>query len=115
VRLLNAILDQGGRYDAAHAEKSLEDWRFFIGGSDARRIMSDDEATLLRLWREKRDEVELEDLSDVLIVQLGTVTDDLNRRRYERNFGYTGTGMQRHITIVARRRAELCPILTALV
>ena len=37
--------------------------RFFIGGSDARIIMGDDEAALLRLWREKRGEVEPEDLS----------------------------------------------------
>ena len=32
-----------------------------IGGSDARIIMGDDEAALLRLWREKRGEVEPED------------------------------------------------------
>jgi hypothetical protein len=42
--------------------------------------MGDDEAGLVRLWREKRGEVEPEDLSDVLVVQLGTVTEDLNRR-----------------------------------
>jgi hypothetical protein len=28
--------------------------RYFIGGSDARIIMGDDEAALLQLWREKR-------------------------------------------------------------
>ena len=42
------------------------DRRHFIGGSDARIIMGDDEAALLRLWREKRGEVEPEDLSDNL-------------------------------------------------
>ena len=47
------------------------DRRYFIGGSDARIIMGDDEAALLRLWREKRGEVEPEDLSGNLIVQLG--------------------------------------------
>ena len=47
------------------------DRRSFIGGSDARVIMGDDEAALVRLWREKRGEVEPEDLSDNLIVQLG--------------------------------------------
>ena len=36
--------------------------------------MGDDEAALLRLWREKRGELEPEDLSDNLAVQLGTVT-----------------------------------------
>ena len=35
----------------------------FSGGSDAWIIMGDDEAALLRLWREKRGEVEPEDLS----------------------------------------------------
>ena len=59
----------------------------FIGGSDARIIMGDDEAALLRLWREKRGEVEPEDLSDNLIVQLGLATEDLNRHWYERTPG----------------------------
>jgi len=35
--------------------------RAFIGGSDARVIMGNDEDRLLRLWREKRGEVELVD------------------------------------------------------
>jgi predicted phage-related endonuclease len=58
--------------------------RRFIGGSDARIVMGEDEAALLRLWREKRGEVEPEDLSGNLIVQLGLVTEELNRRWYER-------------------------------
>ena len=63
------------------------DRRYFIGGSDARIIMGDDEAALIRLWREKRGEVEPEDLSGNLIVQLGLATEDLNRRWYEANTG----------------------------
>ena len=59
----------------------------FIGGSDARIIMGDDEAALLRLWREKRGEIEPEDLSGNLIVQLGMVTEDFNRRWYEAKSG----------------------------
>ena len=47
----------------------------FIGGSDARIIMGNDEPALLRLWREKRGEVEPEDLSGNLIVQLGLATE----------------------------------------
>ena len=47
------------------------DRRSCIGGSDARVIMGNDEAMLVRLWREKRGEVEPEDLTDNLIVQLG--------------------------------------------
>src|ERR1700733_2457726 len=73
------------------------DRRFFLGGSDARVIMGSDEAMLVRLWREKRGEVEAEDLSDNLIVQLGTVTEDLNRRWYERNTGQTIKHAQRRI------------------
>src|ERR1700682_1519529 len=61
--------------------------RLFIGGSDARIIMGSDEAALLRLWQEKRGEVEPEDLSGNLIVQLGLVTEPLNRYWYERNTG----------------------------
>jgi predicted phage-related endonuclease len=43
--------------------KAGETRRAFIGGSDARIIMGSDEAALVRLWREKRGEAELEDLS----------------------------------------------------
>jgi predicted phage-related endonuclease len=77
--------------------KERTDRRHFIGGSDAGTIMSGNEAALLRLWREKRGEVEPEDLSDVLIVQLGTITEDLNRRWYERNSGCSVTGVQRQM------------------
>jgi len=77
--------------------KTQGDRRQFIGGSDARTIMGDDEAALVRLWREKRGEVEPEDLSDVLVVQLGTVTEDLNRRWYERNTGKAVKDVQRRI------------------
>jgi predicted phage-related endonuclease len=63
--------------------------RGFIGGSDARIIMGEDEAALVRLWREKRGEIEPEDLSGNLIVQLGVVTEALNRNWYERNTGQT--------------------------
>jgi hypothetical protein len=41
--------------------------------------MGSDEAALVRLWREKRGEAEPEDLSGNLIVQLGAVTEGLNR------------------------------------
>jgi predicted phage-related endonuclease len=73
------------------------DRRFFIGGSDARIIMGRDEAALIRLWREKRGEVEPEDLSGNLIVQLGIATEDLNRRWYEATTGQVITNVQRRI------------------
>jgi predicted phage-related endonuclease len=71
--------------------------RYFIGGSDARIIIGNDEGALRRLWREKRGEVEPEDLSGNLIVQLGRVTEDLNRRWYEAKTGEIITDIQRTI------------------
>jgi predicted phage-related endonuclease len=73
------------------------DRRSFIGGSDARIIMGDNGATLRRLWQEKRGEAEPQDLSGNLIVQLGVVTEDLNRRWYEVNSGQVITDIQKHI------------------
>src|SRR4051794_40087060 len=76
---------------------SNDDRRPFIGGSDARTIMGDDETALVRLWREKRGEIEPEDLSGNLIVQLGSVTEHLNRYWYERNTGQVVTKVQRRV------------------
>ena len=69
------------------SSRNRTDRRHFIGGSDARIIMGQDEKALIRLWQEKRGEVGPEDLSTNLIVQLGLVTEDLNRQWYERNTG----------------------------
>jgi predicted phage-related endonuclease len=82
---------------ARGSNKASVDRRLFIGGSDARTIMSGGEAALIRLWREKRGEVEPEDLSDNLIVQLGVVTEVLNRTWYERNTGRAVTDVQRWV------------------
>jgi predicted phage-related endonuclease len=71
--------------------------RHFIGGSDARIIMGQDETALLRLWREKRGEAAAEDLSANLIVQLGNVTEDLNRRWFEINTSQVVVDVQRHV------------------
>lgn len=73
------------------------DRKGYIGGSDARMIMGADEAALLRLWREKRDEIEPQDLSSNLVVQLGNATEDLNRRWYEANTGLKITDVQRRV------------------
>src|SRR6266404_7886920 len=77
--------------------RSHKDRRSFIGGSDARIIMGADEAALIRLWREKRGEVEPEDFSENLIVQLGVATEQLNRSWYERNTGQAVKDVQRWI------------------
>jgi hypothetical protein len=55
--------------------------------------MGDDENALVRLWREKRGEVEPEDLSANLIVQLGVFTEPLNRC----NTGQVLTQVQRRV------------------
>src|ERR1700723_3220377 len=71
--------------------------RHFIGGSDARIIMGSDETALRRLWQEKRGELEPEDLSGNLLVQLGAVTEDLNRNWYEAQTGQVITDVQKHV------------------
>ena len=80
---------------APHSTKL--DRRLFIGGSDARIIMSPDETALNRLWKEKRGEAEPEDFSDNLVVQLGVATEALNRAWYERNTGRAITDVQRWV------------------
>lgn len=71
--------------------------RSFIGGSDARIIMGEDDTRLRRLWLEKRGEADPEDLSGNLIVQLGVVTEDLNRGWFERTTSQTITDVQRRV------------------
>ena len=56
--------------------------------------MGKDAKALLQLWKEKRGEASGADLSGELIVQLGLVTEDLNRRWYERNAGHQVVGIQ---------------------
>jgi hypothetical protein len=79
------------------SNKASVDRRLFIGGSDARIIMSSDESALIRLWREKRGESEPDDLTDNLVVQLGVATETLNRTWYERNTGRRIADVQRRV------------------
>lgn len=69
----------------------------FLGGSDARIIMGTDDKALNRLWQEKRGETVAPNLDDELIVQLGVVTEDLNRRWYERHSGNRVVRVQQHV------------------
>jgi hypothetical protein len=55
-------------------ERRRQNWcrtdrRSFIGGSDARIIMGQDEKALIRLWQEKRGEIGPEDLSGDLVAE----------------------------------------------
>ncbi len=72
------------------------DRKRYLGGSDARVVMGQNQSDLLRLWQEKRGEVEAADLSGALIVQLGSVTEDLNRTWYERQSGQAIKDVQKH-------------------
>jgi len=76
---------------------NANDRRHFIGGSDARIIMGEDPDALVRLWQEKRGDVAPEDLTANLIVQLGTVTEVLNRAWYQRCSGQTIKDIQKRV------------------
>jgi predicted phage-related endonuclease len=65
--------------------------------------MGNDEVALIRLWREKRGEIEPEDLSGNLEVQLGVATEELNRRWYQANTGQILTDIQHQIRHPALR------------
>jgi predicted phage-related endonuclease len=74
-----------------------DDRKSFIGGSDARTILCLDESALLRLWHEKRGEIEPEDLSGNLAVQLGCATEALNRTWFEGETGRRLKDVQRFL------------------
>lgn len=74
--------------------------RAYLGGSDANTIMSGDVERIIRLWQEKRGEVEPEDLSGVLQVQLGAFTESFNRAWFTKQTG-------RLVTHVGEERASL--------
>ena len=76
IRAATVLVDELDKLTTEPAVKR----RYFIGGSDARIIMGDDETALIRLWHERRGESEPEDLSGNLVVQLGLATEALNRR-----------------------------------
>jgi len=59
--------------------------------------MSTDEAAIVRLWREKRGEIEPEDLSRNLLVQFGQATEGLNRRWFEQETGRRLDQIQRFV------------------
>jgi predicted phage-related endonuclease len=89
--------------DSLKPQENRYDRRRFLGGSDARIIMSQNEAALIRLWEEKRGEAEPADFSDNLVVQLGLATESLNRSWYERNTGHGVTDVQRWVQHPVRR------------
>ena len=91
------VLDQL-RLTAAELAKR----RGFIGGSDANVILSGDADKLLRLWQEKRGEVEASDLSSTLPVMLGCWTEAFNRQWFERLTGERIINPGQHFTCAKR-------------
>jgi YqaJ-like viral recombinase domain len=59
-----------------------------IGGSDVNVIMNGDKEAIYKVWLVKTGQAEPEDLSDVLPVRFGEVTEDLNIEWYERTTGH---------------------------
>ena len=62
-----------------------------LGGSDANIIMSGDDEKIINLWLEKRGQKESDDLSDVLMVQMGVWTEPFNRIWFQRKTNRTVT------------------------
>ena len=92
--------------------KSFRHRRAFIGGSDARIVVGYDEAALLR--KEERGQVEPEDLSGGLLVQLGTVTERLNRHWCEKKTELVGhdaciPSHAHRVRLPGLRRRTPCP------
>ena len=69
----------------------LADRKGYLNASEAPTICGDDADKRLRLWQEKTGQVEPEDLSGVLPVQLGSYTESFNRVWFERASGLTVT------------------------
>jgi len=65
----------------------LLDRRGYINASECPTICGGDAEKRLRLWQEKTGQIEPEDLSDVLPVQLGSYTEAFNRVWFERVSG----------------------------
>jgi hypothetical protein len=75
--------------------KPYDNRRAFIGGSHARIIMGEDEGALLRLGEKSAAKPSLRTCLVILIIQLGTAAEELNRALFERNNGLHVTAIQR--------------------
>lgn len=71
--------------------------RTSIGGSDAKIIMSGDQTAIERLWAEKRGEIAPEDLSEVILINLGNLTEPLNADLFEKDTGWWVTDEQKKV------------------
>ena len=63
-----------------------------IRNSKTQIIMGGNPEKLIKLWREKREEAEPDDLSDILAVQMGSFTEPFNAAWFEKQTGETIEG-----------------------
>ena len=77
--------------------------RYFIGGSDARIIMGNDEAALFAFGEKSAARSNQRTYRATCVVQLGLATEDLNRRWYEANTGQVIIDIQKRVRHPALR------------
>lgn len=97
MEITEAALDARASFLLGLTQDDVDERRGYIGASDANVILSGDAAKVHALWQVKRGDAEPEDLSDVLAVQMGTWTEELNLYWYARQTGH----------VVAGRRSKL--------
>jgi len=100
-----SVLDTLGLSAEAIAKR-----RHSLGGSDANTIMGGNTDRIYRLWQEKRGEVEGDDLSGNLAVQMGSFTEPLNIAWFEKQTGNRVYGSGAMVT----RDSHSYPIHTTL-
>jgi len=81
-----------GMSDAERKERQSS-----IGGSDAKIIMGADSKAIEKLWMEKRGEWERPSMEDIIIAQMGNITEDFNLDLFENKTGLIVTDEQRKV------------------
>ena len=81
-----------GMSDAERKERQSS-----IGGSDAKIIMGSDSKAIEKLWLEKRGEWERPSMEDIIIAQMGNITEDFNLDLFEKQTGMVVTDEQRKV------------------
>jgi predicted phage-related endonuclease len=77
-----------------------------IGGSDAKIIMSGNQEAIERLWLEKRGEAVPENLDEVILINLGNLTEPLNADLFEDEMDLLVTDEQKKVHYYAWDKAH---------
>jgi len=72
-------------------KEQIERRRHFLGGSDANILVGGDPEKIRNLWLFKRGLIDAEDLSNNLMVALGSFTEPFNVAWFEKQTGKTVT------------------------